>query len=296
MSRKNNRSQKKQQKRSLRQRGGNCGSNPTVSAKDCMPQVDLNRYRSPCSAVGGARRQRSSRRQQRGGNCAPPVKSCMTGDTQSMVDGAFSQSECAWANRYSVGPADATNSVAVGGARRQKKQQKRSSRRQQRSSRRQQRSSRNRKQRGGQYSLNLVDKIGGLSRVDASYDPYAPSFKNLQVNGPNVSDVKVVDVVPPQNMLGDAMPNESSSALARNSFQIPQCGAGRRKQRSSRSRKQRGGSRRNYLVRRSGNRLMRGGSPADYPSAYNGVQSDFSADMTTRKFDCYQPNWCPKCT
>jgi len=135
-------------------------------------------------------------------------------------------------------------------------------------------------QRGGNVYLDLNDKIGGLSKVNNCYDPFPPSLDNLKVLGPGAQDVAVRNVIPYNTRLNGAtaQPLLDQSSLTRNSFQL--VGGGKKKK--------------NFLTRNSRHYLFGGNS--QFPNVYNGVQSNFSPDMLTRKFDCAQPHWCPTCT
>ena len=135
-------------------------------------------------------------------------------------------------------------------------------------------------QSGGNVYLDLNDKIGGLSRVNNCYDPFPPSLDNLKVLGSGAQDVAVTNVIPYNTRLNgaNAQPLLDESSLTRNSFQL--VGGSKKKK--------------NFLTRNSRHYLFGGNS--QFPNAYNGVQSNFSPDMLTRKFDCGQPHWCPTCT
>ena len=135
-------------------------------------------------------------------------------------------------------------------------------------------------QNGGNVYLDLNDKIGGLSKVNNCYDPFPPSLDNLKVLGSGAQDVSVTNVIPYNSRLNGAnvQPLLDESSLTRNSFQF--VGGGKKKK--------------NFLTRNSRHYLFGGNS--QFPNAYNGVQSNFSPDMLTRKFDCAQPHWCPTCT
>lgn len=74
-------------------------------------------------------------------------------------------------------------------------------------------------------------------------------------------------------------------AIWSNNFQ-PLCGqAGGNKHRVRKQRKQRKNSKRRTRARRGGGVV-----------GMSGVDGNFSADMSTRKFDCNQPYWEPSCT
>jgi hypothetical protein len=139
--------------------------------------------------------------------------------------------------------------------------------------------SKRRGQRGGNYFFNLNQRIGGLAQVDNTFDPYPPSLSNLKINSSVAGDVSVRNAVPyPNNTNNAVVPLVETSSLTRNSLALS------------------GGSKKkSFLTRRSRNHLF-GGSVAAFPSAFNGVPSEFSPNMETRQFNCNQPVWCPKCT
>ena len=276
-------------KRRLRGGNANCGFSstaPTANNPTCLPTPNVEMYKYPCPnltenqfgmAVGGRSRKRSvSRRTQRGGSCAGPTPDCMGNNYDNLGKTAISDggpndlptaSELSWFFRNTYGATPSTNVIAQptnvttatqkGGKRRSRKYQ-----------------------RGGNYFLDLTNKIGGLSRVDNTYDQYPPSLSNLQVNGTSPQDVKSINVIPYNTLYNGAtaQPELENSSLTRNSFELS---GGSRKKKS-------------FLTRKSRNHLF--GGNGQYPNVFNGVQSEFSPDMNIRKFDCNQANWSPKCT
>lgn len=280
-----------------------CASNAaTVLDPTCLPDPDVKMYVQPCSnltenqfgmqgmaglSLRGGRKKRqqrvSNRRQLRGGSCGGPNADCFGNNYDNLGATAISDggsndppnaSELAWFFRNSYGATPSTNVIPQPNINTSCSQTQKGGRR------RCHRVSKRRAQRGGNYFFNLNQRIGGLPQVDNTYDPYAPSLSNLQVNGHNPSDVRVVNVIPYDTQYNGAtaVPLIETSSLTRNSFELS------------------GGSKkRSFLTRRSRNHLF-GGSVGAYPSALNGFPGDFSADMETRQFNCNQPNWCPKCT
>ena len=131
-------------------------------------------------------------------------------------------------------------------------------------------------------SVNFVlrvgeDKIGGLARVD--------KFETQPVYKNGVPEVN-------QNDLG----NRGSQGL---------CGGGKRKRKSSKksNNNKSNNNKSNNIVnkkkRRSKkkSRKMKGGNGENcFKMQQDALPSHYSEDMTTRKFDCNQPNWDPKCT
>ena len=246
---------------------------------------------------GGSRKKKSSRKQ-RGGNCSEIATSCLAANPiaskaatvydnvnlgkTAISDGSANDlptaSELAWFFRNSYG---ATTSSNVVNSQKGGKKSKRNNKN---------------KQKGGhadQHFFAFDEKIGGLPRVDHKYDIYPPSLHNVQVNGPFISDVTMVDELnyDIRNKTADVVGALEDSSLTRDSFEIPEVMpmAGAKIIQSA------GKKKKNYLTRKSRKNLF-GGNPASFPQSFNGANSDFSADMTTRKFDCHQPDWCPKCT
>ena len=140
-------------------------------------------------------------------------------------------------------------------------------------------------------SVNFVlrvgeDKIGGLARVD--------KFETQPVYKNGVPEVK-------QNDLG----NRGSQGL---------CGGGKRKRKSSKKSNKKKSNNNNSGNNNSGNnnsgnnnkkkrrskkksRKMKGGNGENcFKMQQDALPSHYSENMTTRKFDCNQPNWDPKCT
>ena len=137
-------------------------------------------------------------------------------------------------------------------------------------------------------SVNFVlrvgeDKIGGLARVD--------KFETQPVYKNGVPEVK-------QNDLG----NRGSQGL---------CGGGKRKRKSSKksnNNNSNNNNSNNNNVNKNKNknkkrrskkksRKMKGGNGENcFKMQQDALPSHYSENMTTRKFDCNQPNWDPKCT
>ena len=274
-------------KRRLRGGDGNCGSfsstAPTATNPTCLPTPNVEMYKYPCPhltenqfgmAVGGrSKKRRVSRRSQRGGSCGGPTPDCMGNNYDNLGKTAISDggpndmptpSELSWFFRNTYGATPSTNVVSqtpVVNAPAQK-------------------GGRRNYQRGGNVFLNLNDKIGGLSRVDNTYDPYPPSLSNLEVTGPGPQDTQLTRVIPYNTRLNGAtaQPQLENSSLSRNSFELS---GGSRKKKS-------------FLTRKSRNHLF--GGNGQYPNVFNGVQGEFSPDMSIRSFNCNQPNWSQKCT
>ncbi len=310
--------------------GGNvCNATATVENPSCLPTPNVEIYKYPCSALtenqfgmpgmgsislGGGR---SRRRSQKGGSCGGPTMDCLGSNYDTLGKTAISDgaptdiptsSELAWFFRNTYGATPSTNIVPstnvnntcvelTGGRSRKNKKQtggtcptcnlvtqiggtcttcnivtqtggKKS---------------RNKKtQKGGNVYLDLNDKIGGLSRVNNCYDPFPPSIDNLQVLSPVARDVTVTNIIPYNTRLNgsNTQPMLDQSSLTQNSFRL--VGGGKKKK--------------NFLTRNSRHYLFEGGSASQFPNVFNGVQSNFSPDMLTRKFDCGQPHWCPTCT
>jgi hypothetical protein len=263
-------------KRRLRGGDANCGTfsstAPTAINPTCLPTPNVEMYKYPCPhltenqfgmAVGGRyKKRRISRRRQHGGSCGGPTPDCMGNNYDNLGKTAISDggpndlptpSELSWFFRNTYGATPSTNVVPDASATVQK---------------------------GGNVFLNLNDKIGGLSRVDNTYDPYPPSLSNLEVTGPGPQDVQLTRVIPYNTRLNGAtaQPELGNSSLTRNSFELS---GGSRKKKS-------------FLTRKSRNHLF--GGNGQYPNVFNGVQGEFSPDMNIRKFDCNQPNWSQTCT
>lgn len=139
-------------------------------------------------------------------------------------------------------------------------------------------------------SVNFVlrvgeDKIGGLARVD--------KFETQPVYKNGVPEVK-------QNDLG----NRGSQGL---------CGGGKGKRKRKSGKKSNNnnsnnnsGNNNNNNVNKNKNkkrrskkksRKMKGGNGENcFKMQQDALPSHYSENMTTRKFDCNQPNWDPKCT
>lgn len=303
------------------QRGGNnCNTTATVNNPNCLPTPNVEMYKYPCGdltenqfgmpgmgsiSTGGGRSRRQqrqrSRKAQRGGSCAGPNADCMGNNYDNLGKTAISDgapndlptaSELSWFFRNTFGAAPSTNVIPQptintscnqkGGSRRRRSKGQRGGNCDMCKLPVQTGGRRSKVQRGGQYSLDLTDKIGGLSRVNNCYDPYPPSLDNLVVSGPAPQDVKVSNVIPydTRSNGATAQPIIEDSSLTRNSFELV---GGSKKKRS-------------FLTRNSRHYLFGGSDAGQFPSVYNGIQSNFSPDMLTRKFDCNQPNWCPKCT
>jgi hypothetical protein len=256
---------------------------PTATNPTCLPTPDVEMYKYPCPhltenqfgmAVGGrSKKRRVFRKSQRGGSCGGPTDHCLGGSYANLGKTAISDggpndlptpSELSWFFRNTYGATPSTNVVPQAPVVNDTAQK----------------GGRRKYQRGGNVFLNLNDKIGGLSRVDSTYDPYPPSLSNLEVTGPGPQDVQLTRVIPYNTRLNgaNAQPQLDNSSLARNSFVLS---GGSRKKKS-------------FLTRRSRNHLFGGNSP--FPNVFNGVQGEFSSDMSIRDFNCNQPNWCPKCT
>lgn len=122
------------------------------------------------------------------------------------------------------------------------------------------RSQRKRRQRGGAYTFNLSERIGGLPAVAALPDTthptcYPPSIQNggkMHYLTRNMNSQSFV------NRLRNKSQSDSSSS-------------------SSSYNQQQGG-------------MM------DFNDAYRGQMSVFTDDMMKRSFDCRQPDWTSKCT
>jgi len=271
--------------------GVQCASLSNIQDPGCMPTPNVQMYVQPCTNLtenqfgmpgmpglslrGGRRRRVSKRRALRGGgSCAAATADCFGNvPAPAIFDGGINNapnaSELAWFFRNSYGATPSTNVIPqpnintscsqTGGRRRRRRISRK-------------------RQRGGNYFLNLNQRVGGLPPVENSPQEHAPSFSNLQVNSPNPADARVINIVPQSSFHGQAVPRLDTSSLTRNSMALS---GGSRKKKS-------------FLTRRSRNHLF-GGSAA-FPSAFNGLSGNFSADMQTRQFDCNQPNWCPKCT
>lgn len=140
-------------------------------------------------------------------------------------------------------------------------------------------------------SVNFVlrvgeERIGGLARVD--------KFETQPVYKNGVPEVK-------QNDLG----NRGSQGL---------CGGGKRKRKSGKKSNKKKSNNNNSGNNNSGNnnsgnnnnkkrrskkksRKMKGGNGENcFKMQQDALPSHYSENMTTRKFDCNQPNWDPKCT
>jgi hypothetical protein len=174
-------------KTSKKLRGGNCGVVSSVQQPSCLPTPNLEMYKYPCSQltdnqfgfkdmqglVGGSRKKKQTagskkkRYIKKGGSCGEPVQHCLGSSYANLgktaiSDGAptdhMTASEGAWFNRYTFGGVSSTNEVPQPVA-----------------------------QKGGAYSLNLSEKIGGLAQVSQSYDDLSPSTTNLQIRSVNPS-------------------------------------------------------------------------------------------------------------
>jgi hypothetical protein len=275
-------------KRRLHGGDANCGSfsstAPTATNPTCLPTPNVEMYKYPCPhltenqfgmAVGGrSKKRRVSRRSQRGGSCAGPTPDCMGNNYDNLGKTAISDggpndmptpSELSWFFRNTYGAIPSTNVVTqpVVNTTAQK-------------------GGRRKYQRGGNVFLDLNDKIGGLSRVGNTYDPYPPSFSNLEVTGKGPQDVQLTQVIPYNTRYNGAtaQPELENSSLTRNSFELSGGGGSRKKK--------------SFLTRKSRNHLF--GGNGQYPNVFNGVQGEFSPDMSIRNFNCNQPNWSTKCT
>jgi hypothetical protein len=295
-----------------KQMGGNtCNTTATVNNPSCLPTPNVEMYKYPCNnltenqfgmpgmgsiSLSGGRRSR----RQKGGSCAGPTADCLGSNYDNLgktaiSDGAPndlpSSSELSWFFRNTYGATPSTNVVPQSNINNTCVQNGGRSRKQkggncltcdipvQNGGKR----SRNKKvQNGGNVSLDLNDKIGGLSRVNNCYDPYPPSLENVKISGPGPQDVSVSNVISYNTRLNGATaePLLEQSSLTRNSFQL--VGGGNKKK--------------NFLTRNSRHYLFGGSTDSQFPNVYNGVQSNFSPDMLSRKFDCAQPAWCPACT
>ena len=167
--------------------GGNCDVVSTVQQPSCLPTPNLEMYKYPCSQltdnqfgfkemqglVGGSRKKKQTggskkkRYIKKGGSCGEQVQHCLGSSYANLgktaiSDGAptdhMTASEGAWFNRYTFGGVSSTNEVPQPVA-----------------------------QKGGAYSLNLSEKIGGLAQVSQSYDDLQPSTSNLQIRSANPS-------------------------------------------------------------------------------------------------------------
>lgn len=168
-------------------RGGNCTIVSSVPQPSCLPTPNLEMYKYPCTQltdnqfgfkdmqglVGGSRKKQQTagskkkRYIKKGGSCGEQVQHCLGSSYANLgktaiSDGAptdhMTASEGAWFNRYTFGGVSSTNEVPQPVA-----------------------------QKGGAYSLNLSEKIGGLAEVSQSYDEHSPSNSNLQIRSVNPS-------------------------------------------------------------------------------------------------------------
>jgi hypothetical protein len=237
-------------------------------------------------------------RRQKGGSCAGPTADCLGSNYPNLGKTAISDgaptdlpsaSELSWFFRNTYGATPSTNIIPQSNPDNTCVQNGGRSRKQKGGNcltcdiplQNGGKKSRTKKtQNGGNVYLDLNDKIGGLSKVNNCYDPFPPSLDNLKVLGAGAQDVAVTNVIPYNTRLNgaNAQPLLDESSLTRNSFQL--VGGSKKKK--------------NFLTRNSRHYLFGGNS--QFPNAYNGVQSNFSPDMLTRKFDCAQPHWCPTCT
>ena len=142
-----------------------------------------------------------------------------------------------------------------------RKQNRRSSRKSSRKiSKKSKRSQRNRRQRGGAYTFNLSERIGGLPAVAALPDTTPPTC------------------YPPHIQKGGKM-----HYLTRNMNSQSFVNGFRNKSQSNSS-----SSSSSYNQQQGG--MM------DFNEAYRGQMSVFTDDMMKRSFDCRQPDWTTKCT
>ena len=307
---------KSRSNRKLHKGGNSCNSTATVNNPSCLPTPNVEMYKYPCSdltkdqfgmpgmgsiSMDGGRRSgsRSRRKAQHGGSCAGPTADCMGSNYDNLGKTAISDggpndlpsaSELSWFFRNTYGATPSTDVIPQPNINNSCVQKGGRSRKQRGGNcvmcelppQTGGKKSKKKIQRGGNYFLDLSDKIGGLSRVDNCYDPYPPSLDNVKVNGPLPQDVQVSNVIPYNTQYNGAtaQPLLEESALTRNSFELQ--GGGNKKK--------------SFLTRNSRNYLFGGSDAGQFPNVYNGAQSDFSPDMLTRKFDCAQPNWCSKCT
>ena len=177
---------KKIRKNSKKFRGGNCTVVSSVQQPSCLPTPNVEMYKYPCSQLtdnqfgfkemqgfaGGSKKKKQSNMSKKkhikkGGSCGQQVQHCLGSSYANLgktaiSDGAVSDpmtgSEVAWFHRYSYGATPSTNEVAQPIV-----------------------------QKGGSYSLNLNEKIGGLAQVSQSYDDFAPSTTNLKITSVNPS-------------------------------------------------------------------------------------------------------------
>ena len=186
-------------------RGGNCSVVSSVQAPSCLPTPNLEMYKYPCSQltdnqfgfkdmqglVGGGRKKKlrggscdnglcltgGSRKRyiKKGGSCGEQVQHCLgssyanlgkTAISDGAVTDPMTGSEVAWFHRYSFGAVPSTNEVSQPVV-----------------------------QKGGAFSFNLNEKIGGLAPVTQTYDEFAPSTTNLKINSVNPSQNTVCNVL-----------------------------------------------------------------------------------------------------
>lgn len=253
-------------RKSLRKnkRGGNCAV-PAKMGSACPTTPDVSGYKNPCTEIGKSNIQ--------GGSCGSSGTDCLGNSTAATGKNLYehgSPSESAWFHRGTYGAETSTNVVSS-----QKGGKKPRSRRNKTKSQR-------KNKKGGNYRLNLNERIGGLAKVDHDHQSYVPSTRNLVVPDAKPGNAHVTNKVSHRGGSKNKRPRRGNKSKSN-----------RRSQRKSprKPRKSLNFTKRSRSTRRRN--LRKRGGANDYPASVSGENSNYSGDMNKRDFNGKQPTWGP---